>query len=218
MHSKLFISKQYLPNVSDHPDHYVLRPNEQGSIGIKEIRTLNEWTNLRPFIKETKIALCIDFQTATTEAQNALLKTLEEPPNNTEIFLHVDDAQNILATVVSRCQLIHRPHEASHHPDMVWIQREAISQKSTEALEYYQLLTKPHSLTEAFNMAEKIAKMERPAVLLLLDEMLRYASDDPEIQDMDKVTLYKALLKAKELISQNVNIRLSLEHIALQTG
>lgn len=217
MHAKLFISKQHIPHLPDHPDHYVLRPSGQGSITIKEIRALNEWTNFRPFIKETKIALCVDFHTATAEAQNALLKTLEEPPNNTELFLHVDDTQNILATVVSRCQLIHRPHEDNTHPNLQWSPRERLSDQSTLVQDYYHLLTEQHSLVELFDIAEKIAKLDRPVVLTLLDEMLIHVSSDSALEDRRKITLCKAFLQAKELISQNVNIRLALEHIAFQT-
>jgi len=218
MHAKLFISQQYTPHLPDHPDHYVLQPGEQGSITIKEIRALNEWTNLRPFNKETKIALCVNFHTATTEAQNALLKTLEEPPNNTALFLHVDDAQNVLPTVASRCLLIHRPHEQHDHPDLRWVQNERFSEHTELLQMFYQQLVEAAPLAEAFTSAEKIAKLDRQIVLALLDELLLHASADKKLGDTQKAALYKKLLRAKELVSQNVNIRLVLENIALQIG
>lgn len=218
MHAKLFISKQYKPHLPDHPDHYVLQQSEQGSITIKEIRALNEWTNLRPFSKEEKIALCIDFHTATTEAQNAFLKTLEEPPNNTQILLHVDDTQNVLPTVASRCILIHRPHEDNSHPELSWVQKERFLDQNQLVQEFYQQLVKPASLLASFTSAEKIAKLDRPIVLSLLDEILVQASVDVELEDRTKATLYKKLLRAKELVSQNANIRLALENTALQTS
>src|SRR5205807_8004030 len=45
-------------------------------------------------------------QTLTPEAQNALLKTLEEPPGNTQLYLTTPSAESFLPTVRSRCHLI----------------------------------------------------------------------------------------------------------------
>jgi DNA polymerase-3 subunit delta' len=53
-----------------------------------------------------RLAILHDFHRATQSAANALLKTLEEPPPNVVIVLLAPDADSLLPTIVSRCQLV----------------------------------------------------------------------------------------------------------------
>ncbi len=81
---------------------------DQGqSIGIKQIRVLKAWAQTKPFTAKGKLAWISNAQLLTIEAQNSLLKLLEEPPLDVSIILSCDNHQKLLPTVNSRCQLVH---------------------------------------------------------------------------------------------------------------
>jgi len=71
--------------------------------GIDEIRELKERINLAPMKAKSKVYIIDEVHMLTTEAANALLKTLEEPPANTYFVLCTTEADKLLETVVSRC-------------------------------------------------------------------------------------------------------------------
>lgn len=77
---------------------------EKNSIGIKDISEILENISL----KKDRVELIIikNSQKLTTEAQNSLLKSLEEPGSDTLIVLHAKSRDRILETIISRCILI----------------------------------------------------------------------------------------------------------------
>ena len=89
-----------------HPDVLVVEPGDSGSIKIEQIREVVDRSNYRPF-EGRRRAVIVDHADAMGEdAQNALLKTLEEPPSAT-VFILVTSAPNtLLATVLSRCSRV----------------------------------------------------------------------------------------------------------------
>lgn len=88
-------------------DLIVVRPEEKPSIGIEQVQQLQHQLQLsisRPGV--TRVVIIDQADSLTPEAQNALLKTVEEPPRHTLILLIVVNNEAILPTVRSRCQLI----------------------------------------------------------------------------------------------------------------
>lgn len=71
--------------------------------GIDEIRDLREKIRLAPMKAKNKVYIIDEVHMLTTEAANALLKTLEEPPERTMFILCTTEADKIPETVVSRC-------------------------------------------------------------------------------------------------------------------
>lgn len=71
--------------------------------GIDEIRDLREKIRLAPFKASKKIYIIDEVHMLTTEAFNALLKTLEEPPAHAVFILCTTEAQKVPATIASRC-------------------------------------------------------------------------------------------------------------------
>jgi len=76
------------------------------SIGIGEIRALQIDIALAPFESAQRVCIICDFHLATLEAANCLLKTLEEPPASTILVLTADHSEQLLPTIVSRCQVL----------------------------------------------------------------------------------------------------------------
>ena len=90
---------------NNHPDLYVIDYDNQ-SIKIDEIRTLTEKVIEKPIISEKKVYIINNAETMTKEAQNCLLKTLEEPPEFVVIILISSNDNLILNTIKSRCMTI----------------------------------------------------------------------------------------------------------------
>ena len=74
--------------------------------GIDEIRKIRDAIVFRPLQGIHKVYIVDEFHMLTREAFNALLKTLEEPPENVTFILATTDLQKVPPTVISRCQVI----------------------------------------------------------------------------------------------------------------
>lgn len=87
----------------NHPDVYWLGDDEKArSIKIEEIRNIGGWVSLKPYEGEWKVFIVCEAERLTVEAQNALLKTLEEPPAHTIFCLLAECKDNLLETIRSR--------------------------------------------------------------------------------------------------------------------
>src|SRR3989344_6688885 len=75
------------------------------AMGIPDVRILKERIFLKPMGKEKAVIMKL-LNGATTEAQNALLKILEEPPLSCNIVLVAESIEAFLPTVISRCRLL----------------------------------------------------------------------------------------------------------------
>lgn len=90
-----------------HPDLAVVEAEGiGGQIKIDQIRDLQHGLYLAPYDARFRIALLLRFEEANDHTANALLKTLEEPPENAIIFLTAESAERLLPTIVSRCEVI----------------------------------------------------------------------------------------------------------------
>ncbi len=90
-----------------HPDFMLVeKADNKTLIGIEQItRELEPWLALKPYRANHRVVIIKDAHLLSLPAANALLKTLEDPPLYTVIIL-VADENNLLETVVSRCQLL----------------------------------------------------------------------------------------------------------------
>ena len=90
-----------------YPDLSLLVPDEgHKDIRIDQVRDLQHTLSLSPYMGTYRIAMLVDFQRATTQAANALLKTLEEPPDRVVMLLTANASEGLLPTIVSRCEVI----------------------------------------------------------------------------------------------------------------
>lgn len=90
----------------------------EGSIGIEEIRDLRAKASLAS--AGLSIWIVVGAERMTAEASNALLKTLEEPPEGTYFFLTTSTVQSLLPTIVSRC--LHLPFRSVGEEEiMIWL-------------------------------------------------------------------------------------------------
>jgi len=87
-----------------HADVLLVEPGETGTIKIDQVRDAIERSAYRPFEGRRRVVIIDDAESLNAEAQNALLKTLEEPPAASTFVLVTSRPDMLLPTVVSRCQ------------------------------------------------------------------------------------------------------------------
>jgi DNA polymerase-3 subunit delta' len=98
----------------NHPD--VLRVSAAGAmIKIEQVRELCRVLTLRPYEARMRVAIIEDAHLMNAAAGNALLKILEEPPDRTVLILTALQTQDLLPTLVSRCQNVRFKPIARHH-------------------------------------------------------------------------------------------------------
>lgn len=91
-----------------YPDLHLLAPTGRPSIGIEQVRALTQVLTLRPYTAAgTRIVIIDEAQQLTPEAQNALLKLIEEPPPATRIILVAQALEALLPTVRSRLAAVY---------------------------------------------------------------------------------------------------------------
>ena len=87
-----------------HADVVVLEPGETGTIKIEPVRDVIDRANYRPFEGRRRVVIVDEADALVDAAQNALLKTLEEPPQASVFILVSSMPDALLATVRSRCR------------------------------------------------------------------------------------------------------------------
>src|SRR5262245_34339778 len=92
-----------------HPDYFVLEPDPElatPQIKIEQIREIEQQIMYRPLVGDCKICMIDEADRLTIGAANALLKTLEEPPDHSHFLLITSRPASLPATIRSRCQLL----------------------------------------------------------------------------------------------------------------
>ncbi len=96
-----------------HPDMNIIEPTDKdlnpdpnGEIRIQQIRDFQKTFNLKPYQSKYRVTLFLRFQEANDNAANALLKTLEEAPAHAILLLTADSPEQLLPTIISRCEIL----------------------------------------------------------------------------------------------------------------
>jgi len=77
-----------------------------GTLKVEQIRDAQRTLALSPYDAQYRVALLLRFEEANPNAQNALLKTLEEAPARVILLLTAESAESLLPTIVSRCEVL----------------------------------------------------------------------------------------------------------------
>lgn len=188
------------------------------SLGIEEIRQLEHRLNLKPYRSSYKATIVEDAQRLTVPAQNALLKTLEEPPKNTLLILTAPQPGNLLPTIVSRCQII----ELAPKTEIKLSEEEIQNQLSAVS---HQLSA---GIGERLGLAGKVTgnrqdsleflNKQTPLWREILWQKLQISKASPlvdgrltDLAIQQLVCVLRQLQKTKQLIERNINARLAME-------
>lgn len=192
-------------SVINNPDLHLLDGTEENSIGIEEVKSLQEEMRYKPFQESVQIAIILDAKKLTTQAQNAFLKTLEESSDSTIYILLAENEKDLLPTIVSRAKKIYSKSKND----------ENIGKNRTD------VCFDNDDLIYCFSVFEKVSK-DKIETLLYLDTYLNSLQDDlrngiKEGRDIDRVTKKISLVNiTKGQVNANGNRRLLLENLYLQ--
>lgn len=90
-----------------HPDLAVVAAEQEGEVlKIDQVRELQHVLSLAPYEARYRVAVILRFEEAHVSAANAMLKTLEEPPSQVVVILTAKSAEDLLPTIVSRCEVL----------------------------------------------------------------------------------------------------------------
>ncbi|HKG54097.1 MAG TPA: DNA polymerase III subunit delta' [Anaerolineales bacterium] len=90
-----------------HADLTIIQADsEGGTLKVDKIREARRSLTLKPYQANYRVALFLRFQEANDNAANALLKTLEEAPSYAVLILTADNPEQLLPTIVSRCEVL----------------------------------------------------------------------------------------------------------------
>lgn len=144
------------------------------------------------------VLLITGLENASTEAQNALLKTFEEPYGNLTFILLCKQINHILPTIISRCQVITVGSETleTDVSDLKKFVSVNLSQK-------FEIIQKIQDRSEAITFVEKLAGYLR-------SQMLSEDSSSSLVQGL------KAALSAHKYLSANTNVNLTLSLLAIE--
>lgn len=176
------------------------------TIGIEEIKNMQKKLFLKPIKSPTKAVIIEDAQLLTTQAQNALLKVLEEPPDHTIIVLSSDSKETLLPTIISRCRIIELEEKKEKLSD-------GEMQEMTELIENLPKMP----VGEKFKKAEALAKDKEKAiiwtekVILALREHILQSKNynNLTIKQFNNIKYFQSLHTL--LKTTNVNPRILLE-------
>ena len=91
----------------NHPDIIHVTHEKPNTISVDDIRTqVNNDIVIKPYSSPYKIYIIPEADLLSVQAQNALLKTIEEPPAYAVIFLLTENAESLLPTIMSRCVML----------------------------------------------------------------------------------------------------------------
>jgi DNA polymerase-3 subunit delta' len=130
-------------HIGDHPDlFWIERGDGDTRVRIAQIRALQSALRLRGSGAGRRVAVCADAEWLNPEAQNALLRLLEEPPPQTSLVLVARNASSLLATLRSRCQRVRFPepdaalHQAPEQRELVERLTEIARLRTPELLDW----------------------------------------------------------------------------------
>lgn len=185
------------------PDVHVLHPINE-SIGISEIKELISKLSFKPMISSMQFGIILQSELLTLEAQNALLKTLEEHSELTEYVLGVSALELLLPTIISRCKVT---YVSCSIPNIV------ISEEANKFLESQSC--------DKFLWVQNFVKLKpnRMQVLDFINQLIILCRNKILRNENNKTDLLEnvnVLNKCYKNIKNNANISIVLEYLALK--
>lgn len=182
-------------------DHYEISPLKgKSSIGIDQMKELKAWSNSKPFRSNFKLAVILEAEKLTEQAQNSILKLLEEPNRYNSFILVTNNPKSLLATILSRCELIVDKNEYDSLFDI----------KKFLEMDLLDRLTFVKELSLDKDIKQRNERIE--SFFLALAQNYR-----KELRAGSNVSnRIKTLSECRELIDANVSIKNSLAYLCIK--
>lgn len=201
---------------SNHADISIIIP--ENSIGIEEVRNLEKNIFLKPHQLPQKAFIIDGADKLTIEAQNALLKTLEEPPPHVIIFLLSENDNYFLPTIISRCRIISLPNKKNR--------------LTSEELDYQKKTTDSlleMDISERLLISKEIASGRENSIKWLNNNIIYWKQiltmiakeKPPQDKPIFKLTLkiiisiIRRAIRTRDIVEKNINSRLAIDNYLL---
>lgn len=180
---------------------------ETPSIGVADIRTFIHALSLRPHQGTHTAGIIAEAETLTVEAQQALLKTIEEPPPAAYLFLGASNTSQLLPTIVSRCTVISKTPGESRND----------TESDTERLRQTIHALLSQSVGAMIRDLQTIGKTKEEHTRWM-DQIIRLLESDlTRAPHPEHIILLRQLLNAKQYVGNNVPPLFLIEHAFLHT-
>jgi DNA polymerase-3 subunit delta' len=171
---------------------------DKSAIIIDQIRQVQQFLSLTAYESRAKTALLINFQDANPQAQNALLKTLEESPGTSRLIITTDTPESLLPTIVSRCEVLNLRPISARKVSITLVSRLGVESHLAELL--------GHISGGRYGYARYLA--EEPD---LLEQRTMWLDEWVELQGMNRRQMFKfvenKLSRRKDLKKQRETLR-----------
>ena len=179
----------------NHPDLQFIRP-EGSLLKIGQIRELQRQVIYAPLEASRKIYILTDVDRMNIEAENCLLKTLEEPPAASVLILLTSNAQALLPTTRSRCQILQFHPMPTQELAAILVERYSVAPEQATALAIASggsVGTALTQLEKGDSFAEKVPEILRETDRLAAFRLAEDFKNNPETIS-ELVTWYRDLL------------------------
>lgn len=156
---------------SSHPD--IIEIDAASNNGVEEVRNLIEKVKYAPIEGKYKVYIIDEVHMMSTGAFNALLKTIEEPPEHVIFIFATTEPHKVLPTIISRCQRF--DFNKVSITDMV------------ERLDYVLDQEHIHMEPEAVKLVATLSEGGMRDALSILDQCIAYAQDDITVNDVNTI-------------------------------
>jgi DNA polymerase III delta prime subunit len=175
------------------------------TMGIEDVRNIQKAILLKPFRGKTKAVIINAYENITFEAQNSLLKILEEPPANTIIIIATSKKEFLLPTIISRCKIVY-----------LWEKEIKLIQEDFLELQDALSIIMNGKTGDKLKTAQDIAS-NRGDMGLWLEKMAIFTKNKlAEDDNIKYLNLLKELQKTyRNIKSTNVSKRVAIENLFL---
>ena len=196
----------------NHPDTIFVKGTKQSGIGVDDVREqIVLPMSTKPFKYKYKIFIIEKAETLTPAAQNALLKTIEEPaPYGVFLFL-APHAHNFLATVISRCSIVKLNKKQEINPTdktlLTLASEIADNIHNMDTLETFMLYRKFEPYKDSKETLQELLSL----LYIKFGEKISTAINRGQEPPISFLNATKAITKTRKILSQNGNTQLAIE-------
>ncbi len=216
----------------NNPDFSIIEP-DGNVIKIDQIREMQKGVQEKPIISSKKVYIINDADKMKREAQNALLKTLEEPPEFVTIILVGENENEFLATIKSRCMILH--FDPISNSDMTkYLEENYNINVTSNMLDVFQgsigkAIELKDKQEEYLTIEQAIDNLEKEDLIDLIKKLdILYTSKDEILDMLDYINIIllkkskenvkytdciKIVENTKRRITQNANYDMSIDNM-----
>lgn len=171
----------------------------KNSIGIEEVKEIIEWNSKKSH--RVKVAVITEGEKLTMQAQNSILKVLEEPAENTLIMIVSSHSSTLLDTIISRCKVTHIGGNDEDSSNLIEFLNTYFKSSYNKRVELIA------EFVEGENVRSAIENLLLGIMQILTEKILRF---EKEKLDQNVIEFLENCYYANK---QNVNSKLILESI-----